>query len=72
MFVPPGLGSQEIRFARELRHSHERGNSHDITEIKTKPRHAIGSGFGAETTAAGVIRGIDLSGKIVIVSGGRA
>src|SRR5215831_10801323 len=37
---------------------------------KTTPQHPIGSGFGAYTTAAEVIRGIDLSGKIVIVTGG--
>lgn len=30
----------------------------------------IGSGFGASTTASEVIRGIDLSGKIAIVTGG--
>jgi NAD(P)-dependent dehydrogenase (short-subunit alcohol dehydrogenase family) len=37
---------------------------------KTTPQHPIGSGFGAETTAAEVIRGIDLSGKTAIVTGG--
>src|SRR5215470_3343060 len=40
------------------------------TEIKTTPQHPIGSGFGAHTTAAEVIRGIDLSGKTAIVTGG--
>jgi NADP-dependent 3-hydroxy acid dehydrogenase YdfG len=30
----------------------------------------IGSGFGASTTASEVIRDIDLSGKIAIVTGG--
>ena len=30
----------------------------------------IGSGFGASTTASEAIRGIDLSGKIAIVTGG--
>ncbi len=30
----------------------------------------IGSGFGASTTASEVIRGIDLSGKVAIVTGG--
>src|SRR5215469_6667665 len=39
-------------------------------ETKTTPQHPIGSGFGAETTAAEVIRGIDLSGKTAIVTGG--
>ena len=37
---------------------------------KTTPQHPIGSGFGAETTAIGVIRGIDLRGKTAIVTGG--
>jgi len=37
---------------------------------QTTPQHPIGSGFGAETTAAEVIRGIDLSGKTAIVTGG--
>lgn len=39
-------------------------------KAKTTPQHPIGSGFGAETTAAEVIRGIDLSGKTAIVTGG--
>lgn len=34
------------------------------------PQHPIGSGFGADTTAAEVIRGVDLSGKNAIVTGG--
>src|SRR5258708_40162852 len=34
------------------------------------PQTSIGSGFGASTTASEVIRGIDLSGKIAIVTGG--
>lgn len=37
---------------------------------KTTPQHPIGSGFGAATTAANVIRGIDLSGRTVVVTGG--
>lgn len=40
------------------------------TEVKTTPQHPIGSGFGAGTTAAEVIRGVDLSGKTVIITGG--
>jgi NAD(P)-dependent dehydrogenase (short-subunit alcohol dehydrogenase family) len=40
------------------------------TQINITPQHPIGSGFGAETTAAEVIRGIDLSGKTAIVTGG--
>jgi NAD(P)-dependent dehydrogenase (short-subunit alcohol dehydrogenase family) len=39
-------------------------------KTKTTPQDSIGSGFGAETTAAQVIRGIDLSSKTVIVTGG--
>ncbi|REE67617.1 NAD(P)-dependent dehydrogenase (short-subunit alcohol dehydrogenase family) [Paenibacillus taihuensis] len=34
------------------------------------PQAPIGSGFGAASTAAEVIQGIDLTGKIVIVTGG--
>ncbi|GAA2310383.1 SDR family NAD(P)-dependent oxidoreductase [Glycomyces scopariae] len=34
------------------------------------PQHAIGSGFGAATTAAEVLDGIDLTGKRVLVTGG--
>ncbi len=34
------------------------------------PQHRIGSGFGARSTAADVLRGIDLSGKLAIVTGG--
>ncbi|OXM63373.1 MULTISPECIES: SDR family NAD(P)-dependent oxidoreductase [Amycolatopsis] len=36
----------------------------------TTAQHKIGSGFGASTTAAEVLRGIDLSGKLAIVTGG--
>ncbi|MBV8163985.1 MAG: SDR family NAD(P)-dependent oxidoreductase [Candidatus Eremiobacteraeota bacterium] len=39
-------------------------------KTKTTPQQPIGSGFGAETTAAEVIRGVDLSGKNAIVTGG--
>lgn len=34
------------------------------------PQHAIGSGFGRDSTAADVIAGIDLRGKTAIVTGG--
>jgi NAD(P)-dependent dehydrogenase (short-subunit alcohol dehydrogenase family) len=34
------------------------------------PQHRINSGFGARTTAAEVVKGIDLSGKLAIVTGG--
>ncbi|MGP3925924.1 SDR family NAD(P)-dependent oxidoreductase [Streptomyces sp. 8N616] len=34
------------------------------------PQHKIGSGFGARSTADDVLRGIDLSGKLAIVTGG--
>jgi NAD(P)-dependent dehydrogenase (short-subunit alcohol dehydrogenase family) len=33
-------------------------------------QHPIGSGFGATTTAAEVLRGIDLTGRLAIVTGG--
>ncbi|RVX43637.1 NAD(P)-dependent dehydrogenase (short-subunit alcohol dehydrogenase family) [Nonomuraea polychroma] len=36
----------------------------------TTPQHKIGSGFGARSTADDVLRGIDLSGKLAIVTGG--
>ncbi|MFF1838786.1 SDR family NAD(P)-dependent oxidoreductase [Streptomyces sp. NPDC058231] len=36
----------------------------------TTPQCKIGSGFGAGNTAGDVLRGIDLSGKLVIVTGG--
>ena len=39
---------------------------------KTTLQHPIGSGFGSGTTAAEVIRGIDLSGKTAIVTGGHS
>ena len=39
-------------------------------KTNTTPQHPIGSGFGAETIATEVIRGIDLSGKTAIVTGG--
>src|SRR5882757_611391 len=38
----------------------------------TTKQEPIGSGFGAASTAAEVIRGIDLSGKTAIVTGGYA
>jgi NAD(P)-dependent dehydrogenase (short-subunit alcohol dehydrogenase family) len=34
------------------------------------PQHKIGSGFGAQSTAQEVLRGVDLSGKLAIVTGG--
>ena len=40
------------------------------SKTKTTPQHPLGSGFGPETTAAEVLRGIDLSGKTAIVTGG--
>lgn len=36
----------------------------------TTSQHKIGSGFGAESTAAEVLQGIDLSGSLAIVTGG--
>lgn len=36
----------------------------------TTPQRRIGSGFGATSTAAEVLRGIDLSGKLAVVTGG--
>jgi NAD(P)-dependent dehydrogenase (short-subunit alcohol dehydrogenase family) len=36
----------------------------------TTTQHKIGSGFGAQSTAGDVLEGIDLSGKLAIVTGG--
>lgn len=36
----------------------------------TTPQHRIGSGFGARTTTDEVLRGIDLSGRLAVVTGG--
>jgi NAD(P)-dependent dehydrogenase (short-subunit alcohol dehydrogenase family) len=36
----------------------------------TTPQQNIGSGFGAESTAAEVVDGIDLSGKLAVITGG--
>ncbi|MFD5760516.1 SDR family NAD(P)-dependent oxidoreductase, partial [Streptomyces sp. NPDC127044] len=36
----------------------------------TTAQHKIGSGFGAHSTAADVLQGVDLTGKLAIVTGG--
>src|SRR5512133_350158 len=36
----------------------------------TTPQHKIGSGFGAQSTAAEVVDAIDLTGKLAVVTGG--
>ncbi len=36
----------------------------------TTPQHKIGSGFGAGSTAAEVLAGVDLTGKLALVTGG--
>ncbi|MFE2745746.1 SDR family NAD(P)-dependent oxidoreductase [Streptomyces scopuliridis] len=36
----------------------------------TTPQHTIGSGFGARSTTQDVLRGIDLSGELAVVTGG--
>ncbi|MET4922584.1 SDR family NAD(P)-dependent oxidoreductase [Streptomyces sp. PSRA5] len=36
----------------------------------TTPQHKIGSGFGAASTAEEVLRGVDLGGKLAVVTGG--
>ncbi|MFJ8728837.1 SDR family NAD(P)-dependent oxidoreductase [Streptomyces bauhiniae] len=38
--------------------------------MSTPAQHKIGSGFGADSTAEEVLRGIDLTGKLAIVTGG--
>ena len=35
------------------------------------PQHGIGSGFGFESTAREVLAGVDLSGRLAVVTGGR-
>jgi NAD(P)-dependent dehydrogenase (short-subunit alcohol dehydrogenase family) len=45
-------------------------NTNTNTKRKTTPQNPIGSGFGPETTAAEVGRGLDLSDKTAIVTGG--
>ena len=34
------------------------------------PQHPIGSGFGFESTAGDVLEGVDLSGRLAVVTGG--
>jgi NAD(P)-dependent dehydrogenase (short-subunit alcohol dehydrogenase family) len=41
-----------------------------MNDIVTTPQHPIGSGFGARSTAAEVIAGVDLAGRTAIVTGG--
>jgi NAD(P)-dependent dehydrogenase (short-subunit alcohol dehydrogenase family) len=36
----------------------------------TTPQHPIGSGFGAQSTSSDVLSGIDLSGRLAIITGG--
>ncbi|GHD88283.1 SDR family NAD(P)-dependent oxidoreductase [Streptomyces naganishii] len=38
--------------------------------MSTTPQHKIGSGFGATSTADDVLEGIDLTGKLALVTGG--
>ncbi|MFJ3640872.1 SDR family NAD(P)-dependent oxidoreductase [Streptomyces sp. NPDC090108] len=38
--------------------------------MSTPAQHKIGSGFGADSTAEDVLRGIDLTGKLAVVTGG--
>jgi hypothetical protein len=38
--------------------------------MRATAQHKIGSGFGAETTAAEVLAGLDLTGKLALVTGG--
>ncbi|HEX3779085.1 MAG TPA: SDR family NAD(P)-dependent oxidoreductase [Pseudonocardiaceae bacterium] len=37
---------------------------------QTTQQHKIGSGFGAQSTAADVLSGIDLTGRLVVITGG--
>jgi NAD(P)-dependent dehydrogenase (short-subunit alcohol dehydrogenase family) len=41
-------------------------------QIGKTPQHKIGSGFGAQSTAAEVVRGLDLSRKLAVVTGGHS
>ncbi|MDF3298939.1 SDR family NAD(P)-dependent oxidoreductase [Streptomyces tropicalis] len=38
--------------------------------MSTTPQHKIGSGFGATSTAGDVLQGLDLTGKLAVVTGG--
>jgi NAD(P)-dependent dehydrogenase (short-subunit alcohol dehydrogenase family) len=38
----------------------------------TIPQHRIGSGFGARSTTEEVLRGIDLTGELAVVTGGHS
>lgn len=38
--------------------------------MTTTPQHKIGSGFGADSTAEEVLRGVDLGGRLAVVTGG--
>lgn len=40
------------------------------TSPQRTPQHPIGSGFGARSTAAQVVEGIDLAGRTVVITGG--
>ncbi|MFE9116644.1 SDR family NAD(P)-dependent oxidoreductase [Streptomyces sp. NPDC007172] len=40
------------------------------TSEQHTPQHSIGSGFGARSTTADVLAGIDLAGKLAVVTGG--
>lgn len=42
------------------------------SDVLRTPQHKIGSGFGACSTAEEVVRGMDLSGKLAIVTGGHS
>ncbi|MFF9159097.1 SDR family NAD(P)-dependent oxidoreductase [Streptomyces longwoodensis] len=44
-------------------------NSNGTDDGRT-PQHRIGSGFGATSTADDVLRGVDLTGKLAVVTGG--
>ncbi|MEU6171984.1 SDR family NAD(P)-dependent oxidoreductase [Streptantibioticus parmotrematis] len=41
-----------------------------MTTSKATPQHGIGSGFGADSTAAEVLDGVDLTGRLAVVTGG--
>src|SRR4030095_4394403 len=47
-----------------------RGTDSMTGEYKATPQLPIPSGFGAETTARQVLKGVELGGKVAIVTGG--
>lgn len=48
----------------------ERPPARSVPHMTPTPQHPLGSGFGARSTAHDVLRGIDLTGSLAVVTGG--